>query len=287
MKHTLFTGAAVLALSTGFAAAQDLTIYGPWTGADEVQVQKVIDVFRAQSGLDVSYVGSDSFEQQIVIDLEAGSAANIAVFPQPGLASDMAARGYLTPLGEDVAAWVAENYAAGPSWVDLGTYANPEGEKVFYGFPFKQDLKSLVWYIPENFEDAGYEVPQSMEELKALTEQIAADGDVPWCIGLGSEAATGWPATDWVEDLLLRTQPPEVYDQWVKHEIDFSDPRVIAAIEDFGWFAKNDSFVVGGADGAATIDFRDSPKGLFSSPPQCYMHRQASFIPAFFPEGTA
>jgi alpha-glucoside transport system substrate-binding protein len=147
-------------------------------------------------------------------------------------------------------------------------------------------VKSLVWYIPENFEDAGYEVPETMEELKALTEQIAADGETPWCIGLGSGGATGWPATDWVEDMMLRTQPPSVYDQWVSNEIPFTDPAVVGAIEEFGWFARNDDFVAGGADAVSTVDFRDSPKGLFSSPPQCYMHHQASFIPAFFPEGT-
>ena len=85
---------------------------------------------------------------------------------------------------------------AGQSWVDLGTYAGADGKKDFYAFSYKADLKSLVWYSPENFEDAGYEVPQTMEELKALTDQIVADGDTPWCIGLGSGGATGWPATD-------------------------------------------------------------------------------------------
>jgi alpha-glucoside transport system substrate-binding protein len=125
-----------------------------------------------------------------------------------------------------------------------------------------------------------------MEELKALTEQIAADGETPWCIGLGSGAATGWPATDWVEDMMLRTQSPADYDAWTRNELPFNDPKVVEAIEEFGWFAKNDAFVSGGAGTVASTDFRDSPKGLFSSPPQCYLHHQASFIPSFFPEGT-
>ncbi|MEL7027406.1 MAG: alpha-glucoside ABC transporter substrate-binding protein, partial [Pseudomonadota bacterium] len=96
--------------------------------------------------------------------------------------------------------------------------------------------------------------------------------------------ATGWPATDWVEDLMLRTQPPEVYDGWVTNEIKFSDERVLAAIEEFGWFALDDAKVSGGSAGVASTDFRDSPAGMFASPPQCYMHRQASFASAFFPE---
>ncbi|PWQ98627.1 ABC transporter substrate-binding protein [Leucothrix pacifica] len=265
---------------------EQVTVFGPWLGPDQKVFENVLSYFAKASNADVKYVGSDSFEQQIMIDAEAGSAPNIAVFPQPGLAADMAKRGFLTPLGSETADWVKENYAAGQSWVDLATFANSKGEKDLYGFFFKVDVKSLVWYSPENFEDAGYEVPESMEDLKKLTDQIAKDGGKPWCIGLGSGGATGWPATDWVEDMMLRTQPPEVYDQWVSNEISFTDERVVAAIEEFGAFARNDKYVAGGAGSVASTDFRDSPKGLFSSPPQCYMHRQASFIPAFFPEGT-
>ncbi|MBC6408301.1 MAG: carbohydrate ABC transporter substrate-binding protein [Rhodobacteraceae bacterium] len=274
-----------------FAAAHDLsgeqiTVFGPWLGADQELVESVLAYFAAATGADVRYSGSDGFEQQIRIDTEAGSAPNVAVFPQPGLAADLARQGFLTPLAAGTSEWVSENYAAGPSWAALGTYVGSDGAEAMYAFPYKADVKSLVWYSPENFEDAGYEVPTTMEELKALTDQIVADGETPWCIGLGSGGATGWPATDWVEEMMLRTQPPEVYDQWVTNEIPFDDPRVIAAIEEFGYFARNDAYVSGGAGAVAATDFRDSPKGLFASPPQCYMHRQASFIPAFFPEGT-
>ena len=286
MKKSLLAGVAGFAFFAGPAAAEQLTVFGPWIGPDEENVQKVLDVFREKSGHDVRYTGSDSFEQQFIIDAEAGAAPNIAVFPQPGLAANMASRGFLTPLPEGTDDWIRDNYAAGQSWVDLGTYTDADGNDQFYGFFYKVDLKSLVWYLPENFEDAGYDVPESMEELKALTDQIVADGETPWCIGLGSGGATGWPATDWVEDLLLRTQPPEVYDGWVDNSIAFTDERIVAAIEEFGAFARNDDYVAGGAGLVASTDFRDSPKGLFDSPPQCYMHRQASFIPTFFPEGT-
>ncbi|GGH28536.1 maltose-binding protein /trehalose-binding protein /sucrose-binding protein [Cribrihabitans marinus] len=285
MRKQFLAGAGVLALSTGMAQAESLTVFGPWLGPDQANVETVLADFAEKSGHDVAYVGSDSFEQQIRIDAEAGSAPNVAVFPQPGLASDMASEGFLTPLKDGTGDWIRDNYAAGQSWVDLGTYEGPDGSEDLYGFFYKVDVKSLVWYLPENFEDAGYEIPETMEELKALTDQIVADGETPWCIGLGSGGATGWPATDWVEDMLLRTQPPEVYDQWVANEIPFDDERVVGAIEEFGEFARNDDYVAGGAGAVATTDFRDSPKGLFDAPPQCYMHRQASFIPAFFPEG--
>jgi alpha-glucoside transport system substrate-binding protein len=314
MKTALVAGAAALALATGMATAQDLkfpvgegafnwqsladfdaavnldgqtlTIFGPWRGEDQVLFESVAAYFEAATGVDIRYSSSENYEQQIVIDTQAGSPPDIAILPQPGLIADLASKGLIAPLGAETEAWLRTNYAAGESWVGLGTYAGADGAPALYAFPYKIDVKSLVWYVPENFEDAGYAVPTTMEELKALTEQIVADGGTPWCIGLGSGGATGWPATDWVEDMMLRVNPPEVYDAWVKNEIPFDDPQVIAAIEEFGAFARNDAFVAGGAAAVASTDFRDSPKGLFSSPPQCYMHRQASFIPSFFPEGT-
>lgn len=286
MKRSMIAAAAALAMMSTPVAAETVTVFGPWLSPEDKNVEAMLAGFTAATGHEAVYTGSDSFEQQIWIDAEAGSAANIAVFPQPGLASNMAEAGFLTPLAEGTADWIRENYAAGQSWVDLGTYPGADGKKDLYGLFYKVDVKSLVWYSPENFEDAGYEVPTTMEELKELTDQIVADGSTPWCIGLGSGQATGWPATDWVEDMMLRTQPPSVYDQWVSNEMKFNDPRVIAAIEEFGAFARNDDYVSGGASAVASTDFRDSPKGLFSSPPQCYMHRQASFIPSFFPDGT-
>jgi alpha-glucoside transport system substrate-binding protein len=265
---------------------ETITVFGPWLTADKDLVESVIAYFEAATGATVNYSGSDSFEQQIAIDVQAGSAPNIAIFPQPGLAADLASKGFLTPLSDETAPWLEANYAAGSSWVDLGTFAGKDGKDDLYGFFYKVDLKSLVWYVPENFEDAGYEVPETLEDLKALTEQMVADGETPWCVGLGSGGATGWPATDWVEDLMLRTQSPQDYDKWTTNELKFNDPKVVEAIDEFGWFVLNDKFVDGGSRAVAATDFRDSPKGMFTSPAKCYMHRQASFIPSFFPEGT-
>ncbi len=267
-------------------SGQTLTVFGPWRGADEDLIQSILEYFREATGATVNYSSSENYEQQIVIDTQAGSPPNIAILPQPGLIQDLASKGLLTPLGEDTAAWVAQNYGAGESWVDLGTYADDKGDEQFFAFPYKADVKSLVWYSPDNFEDAGYEVPETMEELLALQDQIVEDGGVPWCIGLGSGGATGWPATDWVEDIMLRIHEPSVYDQWVKNEIPFNDPQVVEALEIFASIATNNDYVNGGAAAVAATDFRDSPKGLFDIPPKCYMHHQASFIPSFFPEGT-
>ena len=191
MKHILTASAATLAFGgvaladghcntptalgdLGDFSGETITMAGSMQGEDEARLMAVASCFEAATGATVQYSGSRDFAALIVADLRSNNAPNVAIFPQPGLAADMAADGFLTPIGDAAAAWMTENYGAGASWVDLGTYAGADGSEAFYGFAFKQDLKSLVWYSPEQFEDNGYEVPTTMEELIALSDQMVA-----------------------------------------------------------------------------------------------------------------
>jgi len=262
---------------------QTLSLWNAWNEpGDKAQWESVLAYFADATGIVLQNGSSKNYEEQARIDIAAGSPANITILPQPGLLADFAKQGALTDLGDETTAWLTENYSAGSSWAALGQFEGKDGAVHQYAFPYKQEVKSLVWYSPDNFAEKGYEVPKTWEELTALQDKIVADGGVPWCIGIESGGATGWTATDWIEDILLRTQPPEVYDGWVTNEVKFNDPRIVAAIDAFGAIAKQDKYVAGGVKSIATTAFGDSPKGLFTVPPQCYMHRQASFIPSFF-----
>ena len=133
-----------------------------WDGPDAENFETAIAYFEEATGADVRYQSAQrTLSQDLIIALEAGSAPNIAHHALPGLSADMAKRGFLTKLDPDLADWMRDNYAAGQSFVDLGTHAGPDGDEAFYSFAFEQQVKSLVWYIPENFEDAGYEIPEN------------------------------------------------------------------------------------------------------------------------------
>ena len=265
---------------------EQITILGPWLGAEAEALNNVLDPFREMTGAEVIYEGTSTFEQDIILRTDGSRPPNLSAFPQPGLAAELAREGKLAPLSEATSDWILNNYAAGESWLELGSFAGPDGDEALYGFFYNVSVKSLVWYSPTAFAAAGYSVPETFEDLLLLSARIAENGTSPWCIGLGSGEASGWPATDWVEDLLLRTQPPEVYDAWTGGEIPFDDPRVLAALELFGRFAS-DAWTNGGAEASASIDYRDAATGLFTEPPQCYLHKQASFITPFFPEDVA
>jgi len=265
---------------------QSLTFWTPWRDnpGDASQWAAVMAYFTDATGVQVQLGSSPNYEEQARIDIAAGSPANITILPQVGLLAEFARQGALTDLGDETKQWLTDNYAAGESWATLGQFEGQDGATHQYAFPFKQEVKSLVWYSPDNFAEAGYEVPETMEDLMALQDQIIADGGTPWCIGLESGGATGWPATDWIEDIMLRTQSPEDYDAWVNNTLKFNDPKVIAAIDAFGAIAKDDAKVAGGSAAVTTTAFGDSPTGMFTVPPQCYLHHQASFIASFFPD---
>jgi len=220
---------------------------------------------------------SADFEEQVQIRAEGGTL-DIILLPQPGAVVDQAASGNAVAL-EDMGFDIADLQATfGEYFLSLGEYQGKH-----YGIPTNINLKSMVWYPKDDFDKAGYTVPTTWDEMIALSNQIKADGGTPWCVGYESGGATGWPATDWMEDIMLATAGQDVYTQWVKHEIPFNDPAVVNAGQLFGDIMFAPGYVLGGADQTPAIAFGDAPGPMFDDPPKCWLHRQASFITAFFP----
>jgi alpha-glucoside transport system substrate-binding protein len=247
---------------------------------EEVAAYQAIfdELINSETDYQVEIESVGSFEEQFQIRAEGGTL-EVAAAPQPGSIPALVDAGSIVSL-EDMGFDIdALNDLLGESFVALGEY---EGEH--YGVPTNINLKSMVWYPKDDFDAAGYEVPTTFDELVALSDQMVADGNTPWCVGFEAEGATVWPATDWMEDIMLRTAGPDVYDQWYTHEIPFNDPAVVNAGEVFGSIMFGDGYVLGGADQTPVIPFGDAPLPMFEDPPGCWLHRQASFINSFFPE---
>jgi len=259
-------------------AQQSVTVMGVWTGAEADAFLKMVAPFEEETGIKVEFTGTRDLPAILNTRVQAGNPPDVSAMPNPGQMAEFAKQGRLIPLAnfmdrEDL----LENYSN--AWLDLGSY----GGKLYSIF-ISADLKSLVWYNPKAFAAAGYEVPSTWNELMQLSDQMIADGNAPWAIGLESGAASGWPGTDWIEDIILRIAPPETYDAWVNHEIAWTDEKVMEAFEIFGKIARSNEYVYGGPNAVLTIPFGDSPDALFTDPPNAYMHRQATFIKGFILE---
>ena len=281
VDFAVMPGGALEEALTGAFAGTTVTVDGAFEGNDPdgVKFDESVKAFEEATGIDVNYIGNKEFEGSIAIRVDAGDAPDIVDFPQPGLFASFARNGDIVPVSEYLTSeWLDQQYTSG--WREFNTVDGTE-----YGVMMRFSGKSLVWYPKAAWDAAGYEVPTTWEELMALTQQIADDGDTAWCIGIESGAATGWAATDWTEEMMLRTTSLENYDAWVAGELPFDSPEVKAAVQIWSdlWF--NDAYVLGGRSSIVSTSFGDSPTGLFQDPPQCWMHKQANFITSFFPEG--
>ncbi|MGZ8742426.1 MAG: ABC transporter substrate-binding protein [Nocardioides sp.] len=229
--------------------------------------------FLDEEGINVKFSPTPDFDKLIRSRVAGNNLPDIAIFPQPGITLDIARSGKLADLRDIVDIDELESQIV-PGILNAAT----DADGAVFAAPMSISLKSLVWYPKPEFEAAGYEVPATHEELLALTDQIREDGTAPWCVGIESQAATGWPATDWYEDYVLRVGGTELYDQWVSHEIPFDDPQIEEAgklIEEI-WYTEGNVF--GGRKSIASTSFQTAANPMFSDKPGCFLHRQASFL---------
>jgi len=257
---------------TTIAADKVVNLMHGWPGEQAPAFQKIVDAFEAQNpdiDVQVEIVGRDR-PAILATRLAGGNPPDLTPHPWIGLMKEWADNGQIVDL-----TGLVDISDINPALVPIGEY-----NAGLYGLFIFPNVKSLVWYNPKAFADKGYEIPNTWYELLALCEQVKEDGDVPLSIGLESGAASGWPGTDWIEDIILRTAGADVYDKWVSHEIPWTDPRVKKAFEIFGNLFDR-GYVLGGGIGALTTNFGDAPDALFTVPPMAYMHKQATFIAGF------
>ncbi|ACZ32237.1 extracellular solute-binding protein family 1 [Xylanimonas cellulosilytica DSM 15894] len=238
--------------------------------------------FTECTGVEISYEGSREFEAQLPVRVQAGNPPDIAIVNQPGNLRTLVRQfDAVVPAPASVDALVDENFSE--SWKTYGTV-----DGTFYAAPYDANVKSFVWYSPTAFADAGYEIPTTWDDLLELTDTIAADtGLPPWCAGVESGDATGWPGTDFIEDMVLRTAGIDVYNQWTEHEIPFNDPQIVEAWDEAAKILKDDANVnagLGDVRSIATTPWSSAGFGILDG--TCWLHRAANFYAAQWPEGT-
>lgn len=271
-------GATASPGGNGGLAGTTVRVGGAFVDEEATRFEEAIKAFEDATGVDVVYNGDKSFEQQLNVQVQAGNPPDVALLPQPGGMKAYAAQGKLFPLPDDVLAAIDANY--GPGWKDVGTADDGKAYGVFH----RVNLKGLVFYPKAAWTTAGYTEPTTWDELKTLMDRMAADGTPPWCIGIESGAATGWPITDWVELLMLRTVGAEGYDAWVAGDTPFTDASVQRAFQLMMDIWGNRDYVFGGPQYIVQTNFGEAPKLAFDTPPKCWLTNQGNFITTFFPD---
>jgi alpha-glucoside transport system substrate-binding protein len=249
--------------------AEPVSMIGPWA-ADAPEGEAFLAELATVKRVSIEYELVDEADE-IIARVTGADPPDIVVVSQPGLFAEFA--GDLVPLTE----FVPETRLR----KDFGDYLVDQGSvgTAIVGAPVKADIKTLVWYRPDAFAAGGYAIPQTFAELVALSDQMVANGQTPWCHYMGSDGATGWVGTDWIEDLLLGSEGPTVYDQWVAHDVLFVDPRIETAFERYQQMIDTAGYVYE-RDRVLVDDFWFNAVPLYEG--DCLMHRQATFFRVAF-----
>lgn len=258
----------------GTFSGKTVSVFTSILAPEDAQHKQSYQEFEKCTGIKIKYEGSSDFEAALKVRVQGGNAPDLAYIPQPGLLANLVKQGAVKPAPQAVSDKVDKNWTA--DWKKYGTV---DGK--FYAAPLGASVKSLVWYSPKYFKANSLTVPQTWDDMLKLSDTIAGKGIKPWCAGFQSGAASGWPGTDWIEDVLLRTGGADTYDKWVSHGIPFNDAQVQAAFDKVGGILKNEKYVNGGYGNVKTINttrFQDG--GLPIVKGQCALHRMASFYAA-------
>ena len=231
-----------------------------------------VNAWADENNVDVKFTQSSDFNSLINTRVQGNDAPDVALFPQPGIMKDFAGQGLLADLSDVVDQGDLDNLIQGA--LETGQVDGTQ-----YAIPMSINVKSIVFYPKKAADAAGLtEPPATLDDLFTLTDAIAATGTTPWCFGIESGAATGWPATDWVENLMLINNGSDVYNQWVAHEIPFNDPKVAETLDQMDQLLLADGRTNGGRAAISGNNFNTAANPMFDDPPGCYMYRQGNFV---------
>jgi len=260
-----------------------VSLQSQWTGGEADGFAAAIKDFVAATGIIVQHdsIGS-SHETVLKTRVEGGSPPDISQIAQPTAVLAYAKDGKVVDVGTFMDK--AKLNAEFPTTIGLTT----EGDHI-WSIPTKADVKSMIWYPVKAFAAKGYTVPKTWDELVALADKIVADGSKPFCVSAGGPGtATGWELTDWVEEVLLKTEDPQVTNDWISHKIPFTDPKIKAAFDRVGSLLFKDGYVDGGGPQIVNNDLKTVMDPMFdgdTSTPGCWMQKiPVWYGPDFFPD---
>lgn len=276
-----------LALTCLLAAAcspdtepEEVTIYGPYVGREADIFGEVLESFEEKTGIPTRYVGSNTFQSDLGELITTASLPDVVVLPQPSLLERLAEVEAVSGFDSEETQQIVE--VIGDQWTRA---VSSEGRLL--AIPYRFVVKSLVWYRTDIFEERGYQIPTTLADLHSLTERIIGDGSTPWCAGMDDALATGWWATDWVEDLVIRRADFDTYNSWASLDTSFSDQVVVDAMTEFQQLIGREGAVDGGRSAVLNRSVEEAMDPFFDDQPGCLMHKQASFQPVWFPDGVS
>ena len=273
-------GVSGLAACGGGGSSSDDKTVEIWMSVDQPVfdgLKKSMTAKAKDAGITLKMSKVTDINSLIMTKIQANDAPDIALIPQPGVVNNIVKRNKAIALDDVITSDAKDSMLGGA--LEAGTFNGK-----LYGLLSSANVKSLVFYNKKAWDKAGYKAPTTIDELDALTDQIKSDGGVPWCFGIESDTATGWPATDWFEELVMKYGGADGYNDWVTHKTKFDSDLVKQAGEEFQKLVLTPGNHIGDGKTIASTNFGDAENSMWKDKPGCWMLKQGTFITAFWPE---
>lgn len=247
-----------------------VTVLGVLGGDELAAFLEVFAPFEEATGITVEYESTRDIGAVLQTRVDGGNPPDVASSSLVGQMIGFAENGNLIDLSQflDMEATLS---SYNPALLD-SVSVNGKLYSIFTAI----NLAGLLWYNPNTY--TGPLPPATWDELAAWAQETADAGTTPWCMGMESGAASGWPGTNWVTDFLIRQVDAETYARWWNGELPWTSPEIKSAFEMFGSIATNPQLVNGGPIAVLATSFLNGADAIYSEPPTCYLHNQASFM---------
>jgi alpha-glucoside transport system substrate-binding protein len=267
------------------ASSTDVTIWVAWGGQELKAFRDVVAPFEQSSGIKVHITTNRDSTTQIANGIEAGTdlpdiAPNTTDPIQfKSWVSKGAVKPIETALGDQFSAYIANTYPAlttAPGGASDDAYIGIAGGK-HYMLMLKTQVKGLIWYNKKVFTG---QAPTTFADLLAINPAQYGAQKL-FCAAFESGAASGWPASDQIDNIILRQSGDQVYTNWIQGKQKWSSPEIKLGYQTF-LQEVSAANVYGGSNTVLSTNFGKAGDPLFKSPPGCLFLEQATFIANFF-----
>jgi alpha-glucoside transport system substrate-binding protein len=258
------------------STVSSIDVLTQWSANELNNFQLQNAAFKAKTGITVNVESTRDIATVLNTRVRGNNPPDVTGSPGKSQFNNLAAAGKIVALDSFInMSQIQQNYSK--DWID---YASYNGH--LYGVLPKANSKGTIWYNPKVFQAAGYTVPTDWNGLVALSDKIASSGKYPWSMGVASGASSGWPGADWVDQIYLSLNGPDMVDKWIAHKIPWTDPSVKNAFKMFGQIAHGNHYINGAPQSILATGFQEASYPPYATPPTAYMYYLGDFAVGFF-----
>ena len=263
----------------------DVVIVGPSFPQEDYFIEE-LNLISKKTGYEITYVTLNDVPYYLYNNPDK---ADLAIITNPSLLHGLSQSEIIVSANEYYFENSSENYS--PYLINLISSAD---NSEIYGHWIRLFSNSMIWYNVDRYRELGSPKFNSFDELIEFTKSYSSNNGGLWCLTIDSAEnqplldyeygeSSGWIVSNWLENVVLSNYGPDVYDKWIKNEIQFSDSEVILSLLDIGKIVHDENSIYKGKEYLIRSQVSSSAVNLLDTESTCVFslmgHDAHSYMP--------